>query len=300
MTNVSICESPPESSDVNVDDIICLLCHGGETSEGNDIILCDGETLTGTPCENAYHQLCHVPPVFVLLKSTPWVCLDCHVKDPNSELKPQQNEASKTSTVNPLETPIQMRSNVIAFQIQKELTRLRNSIVAGIRKVKSAEDVVRAYTESRHSQQLLAKGKPPSELLSSRKRLAKAKLDVRGFVVALDEYITAKPLNDEPRFDTCDNDKDKDGEEDGGVDSSEIVCTICRQEESTDENDVLLCDGCKCFRAFHMKCVFPVVEQEEMQSWDENDGEFIYYLLLGAPLFSFEGFGRNYYFMLGD
>ena len=40
--------------------------------------------------------------------------------------------------------------------------------------------------------------------------------------------------------------------------------------DSTDENDVILCDGEDCHRAFHMKCVYPNVTQEDIENEDED------------------------------
>jgi hypothetical protein len=42
--------------------------------------------------------------------------------------------------------------------------------------------------------------------------------------------------------------------------------------DATDENDVILCDGQNCHRAFHMKCVFPAVSEQELG--DENEDWF--------------------------
>ena len=66
----------------------------------------------------------------------------------------------------------------------------------------------------------------------------------------------------EPRFDIKDYDGSIDGsdeEEDDRMDK--IKCAVCFSGEVGKDNDVLMCDGEHCFRAFHMKCVSPHVTQ---------------------------------------
>ena len=44
------------------------------------------------------------------------------------------------------------------------------------------------------------------------------------------------------------------------------MCCACYSPESTDDNDVLMCDFKGCFRAFHMKCLSPAMTLEEFES----------------------------------
>jgi len=40
--------------------------------------------------------------------------------------------------------------------------------------------------------------------------------------------------------------------DDGSVDVEEVGCSVCGALESTEENDILLCDRAGCYRAYHM------------------------------------------------
>uniref|UniRef100_A0A7S2UKG5 PHD-type domain-containing protein n=1 Tax=Attheya septentrionalis TaxID=420275 RepID=A0A7S2UKG5_9STRA len=53
-----------------------------------------------------------------------------------------------------------------------------------------------------------------------------------------------------------------------------IICNVCFSGEEPEDNDVLLCDGVKCFRSVHMKCVVPNVTQQII---DEQDAWFCPY-----------------------
>jgi len=73
----------------------------------------------------------------------------------------------------------------------------------------------------------------------------------------------------EPRFDIKDYDADEDDDsnedDDDSTDPTEkIKCCVCFSGHVVegDENDVLMCDGQSCMKAFHMKCITPRVTQK--------------------------------------
>jgi len=62
----------------------------------------------------------------------------------------------------------------------------------------------------------------------------------------------------------------EDDDDDSGITLDDLQCAVCMIGDATDENDVLLCDGKDCHRAFHMKCVYPHVTPEEIENEDED------------------------------
>jgi hypothetical protein len=60
--------------------------------------------------------------------------------------------------------------------------------------------------------------------------------------------------------------KTVDKDDDSGISLDELKCCVCLCGDCTDENDLLMCDGQHCYRAFHMHCIYPPIEQV-----DEND-----------------------------
>ena len=47
---------------------------------------------------------------------------------------------------------------------------------------------------------------------------------------------------------------------------------ICRcfDGNDTDENDILICDAKDCFRAYHQKCLIPIMTDREVDEQGEN------------------------------
>ena len=93
------------------------------------------------------------------------------------------------------------------------------------------------------------------------------------FEVLEQKLFVQGTIRTEPRFDI----KDYDADEDDGDDESDdvpdkIKCCVCYSGhvDEEDENDVVMCDGQHCFRAFHMKCCMPNVTQKMLD--DSPDG----------------------------
>jgi PHD-finger len=60
---------------------------------------------------------------------------------------------------------------------------------------------------------------------------------------------------------------DLEADEDDQIDLETVACTACASNDSTDDNDIVLCDMAGCFRAYHQACLQPpmdasVFEQE--------------------------------------
>jgi hypothetical protein len=66
--------------------------------------------------------------------------------------------------------------------------------------------------------------------------------------------------------------ENKDDDHDSGISLDDLKCCVCFAGDATDDNDVLLCDGQGCCRAFHMNCVFPQVHAKDIE--DENEDWF--------------------------
>ncbi|KAG7356441.1 PHD-finger domain containing protein [Nitzschia inconspicua] len=61
-----------------------------------------------------------------------------------------------------------------------------------------------------------------------------------------------------------------DEDDDSGISLDNLQCSVCMIGDSTDENDVILCDGQNCHRAFHMKCVYPAVSMDDVENEEED------------------------------
>ena len=80
---------------------------------------------------------------------------------------------------------------------------------------------------------------------------------------AYDELDNAG-LDEEPAGD--DNDSSS------GISLDNLRCHACMGNHASESNDMLLCDGMGCHRAFHMECLHPKVTPEEVaKSGDDDD-----------------------------
>ncbi len=235
--------------DVDVSSIVCSTCGSGEEREGDEIVLCDGVVGSRSECPLVgYHQWCHVPPIFVLPRGS-FTCSSCRSSPAGSDLK-----------------------EVKSIGLRLQLERLVSTVKQCLSKMATCEDTIRTYTTTKRNTDLLKAGKVPSELLGARVRMFRAQVEARRLILALDSYITGPSRNGEPRFDSVGTESDSD---ESGIDPQEIICWLCRDKSGDDaddnDNDVLLCDGQGCFRAFHMKCVSPVLTQDYIAELGDDD-----------------------------
>ena len=61
-----------------------------------------------------------------------------------------------------------------------------------------------------------------------------------------------------------------DSDDDSGVDVEDVACSICGVFESTEDNDIIMCDRTNCFRAFHVNCADPPLTPEDLGGPDDD------------------------------
>jgi PHD-finger len=71
--------------------------------------------------------------------------------------------------------------------------------------------------------------------------------------------------SDGARWDTLEPD------EDGQIDLEYVLCTKCGTSDTTDENDLVLCDNTGCFRAYHQECLEPHVSSDVFEEDEDSD-----------------------------
>ena len=76
----------------------------------------------------------------------------------------------------------------------------------------------------------------------------------------------------EPRTDEAKGETD-DASNSSGVSLDNLRCACCLESNASDENDLLLCDGLGCYRAFHMQCLQPKLTPGEVAT-DDNEHWF--------------------------
>ncbi|KAL3937110.1 MAG: hypothetical protein SGBAC_007703 [Bacillariaceae sp.] len=66
------------------------------------------------------------------------------------------------------------------------------------------------------------------------------------------------------------NGDDDDDDDNSGITLDDLQCCICMVGDATDDNDLILCDGEGCYRAFHMKCIHPEIKPQDLEDEDED------------------------------
>jgi len=200
--------------------------------------------------------------------------------------------------------------------IEQNLSKLRSAVSQCLIRIRTCENAIRIYTESDRSRKelLLAATQKrclPAELVLSKHKLMNNQWRIRSLLDSLKNYIKYGGSSNGPRGrseprceeeDETDSESGRDDESNLSVkikqeknnldqlckskvgtsiineaeEESIIACTICFSSESTEKNDILLCDGLDCCRAFHMECLKPKVTQEDLQN-DPDDTWFCPY-----------------------
>ena len=65
-------------------------------------------------------------------------------------------------------------------------------------------------------------------------------------------------------------DNKNDDDNDSGITLDNLQCCICYTSHATDDNDLVMCDGTGCYRAFHMKCLKPALTVADVENEDSD------------------------------
>ncbi|GMH64691.1 hypothetical protein TrST_g10109 [Triparma strigata] len=232
-------------------DITCVLCGSGSSTPSNDILLCDGPSPSiDCPHGETFHQLCTAPPTFTIPRDS-WSCPSCTLSSSPSPPK-------------------------VSDLVKQSASRFLKTLKSLLSQIRFSETTIEAYTSTSKSVSLLLKThRMPLELLRASTKLEKTKLKIRDLILQLDSYIVSPSLNGDPRF------QSDDISDDSGVNTSDVICTLCRGGECEEGNDIIMCDGKACFRAFHVECV----GVEGHESWgEEEDWQCVWCELRGEGL----------------
>jgi hypothetical protein len=59
-------------------------------------------------------------------------------------------------------------------------------------------------------------------------------------------------------------------DDDSGISLDDLKCCVCHQGTATDDNDLILCDGSGCYRAYHMQCCKPEITAQDLKDEFED------------------------------
>jgi len=230
----------------------CILCNSSDSSPINSLIPCLPENGKVCPLGSWYHQHCHDPPLFIVPRPRDrWRCLCCSVLPANS-LNNKVLDVWREVCFSPDGQRFKIAS------LAKELKKVKSVIDSTLLNLRRNKDVERVYLDDRRIQKDLNIGlKPPATLVAAQTQITNLKTKIRNILISLQTYVrSTNPSIPDPRFDHPHDNNDTDD-----IDVNEVICTLCHSGEASEGNDIFLCDGIGCFRAFHVSCL---PEQEEV------------------------------------
>jgi len=98
-----------------------------------------------------------------------------------------------------------------------------------------------------YSRELSTNSKPTQQIEQAQTTIYKSKQKIRDLVRIAETHFGSAHIIPESAW------------SDGGVDVENICCAICGSQDSTTENDILLCDRGGCNRGFHQLCLDPQI-----------------------------------------
>ena len=104
--------------------------------------------------------------------------------------------------------------------------------------------------------------RPEAELRRARRKIRNAKSKIRS--VLRDVVTAVAGAKSEIQI-------PDEAYEDDFVDTEKICCAVCGSADATEGNDILLCDRAGCNKAFHQKCLNPIVTD----CGDEDDDWYV-------------------------
>ena len=184
-----------------------------------------------------------------------WICFLCQCAKNNSS-SPRTSRRNKLISSRRDET-VPLNSSVVTLKtelILNELKVLRQRVSKQWIKIAKMEDVIRTF-ESMKNQP--AKGAFEFvELKHARSKRKKFQREMIEMVKGLHSYIISNPFS-EPRFD----------DESSEISATDMRCSFCRHNSSTDENDIFMCDHTGCGRMMHQNCFAGNIDPDEEKDW---------------------------------
>lgn len=251
--------------------------------ENNALVYCDG-------CDRMYHQKCHFVPVLFIPRGS-WKCLVCQSQQRDELIF----QSPPDPHAQPQEQAWERQSQTLKKQAWNEqLTKCSKAIKHQYSNVRQATMTLDTLTSTRANRELF--DHKSQQLAESILQQYTARYQCRQILINLHSIITGDPRiawntllgwvqehqsqhtefvqrvlfpfgSQYMRRWEC-RTPEMIADDDGSISVEGLVCHWCHQNHATDENDLVMCDGKHCYRAFHFDCVqLSLQEAEEEDDW---------------------------------
>ena len=141
-----------------------------------------------------------------------------------------------------------LKDGVVRNVYDRAYNRLRGQLG----RLRQEQALVEAYAADGWRGASREKVKPLAEIKRAKEQILRCKESVRECVKVCDEVEGDKPISPD-LYDS-----------EGELDMEHIVCSKCGVNESTDDNDIVMCDADWCHLAYHFKCLVPPLDPSSL------------------------------------
>ncbi|TMW64261.1 hypothetical protein Poli38472_012883 [Pythium oligandrum] len=142
--------------------------------------------------------------------------------------------------------------------------RLEARVRSQVKQLKYHETFLDAYEGEGWRRASREKLKPQKEIEVARSKILKGKRAIMDTLMALEEAQRSQ----EPQIPYL-LELAKNSHREHDPENEQIYCSRCGSTNTTEDNDILLCDSEGCCRAYHQQCQLPVVATSDIPDGDE-------------------------------
>eukprot|EP00698_Gefionella_okellyi_P004817 TRINITY_DN14457_c0_g1_i1.p1 TRINITY_DN14457_c0_g1~~TRINITY_DN14457_c0_g1_i1.p1 ORF type:complete len:442 (-),score=104.02 TRINITY_DN14457_c0_g1_i1:38-1336(-) len=156
----------------------------------------------------------------------------------------------------PKRRKLKRKKQAIQLHSAEIFNRMRNKVKAHLSRIRMEQALLDAYTNEGWNRGGEKKILPIAEIARAQQQIIRCQVAIRQIIRDLESANQSDKTLDDAKYD------------EDGIDWDEIKCSRCNVDDNDSDNDVLLCDGKGCNRAYHQRCLSPPLRPDEIpEDW---------------------------------